>query len=80
MERKNELGLEAEDLENIDMVVEALMDSLAVLNSTEYDNENIVELNDALGFASFTIAGIIYKHGLDMCAGHDHDDEDDDDA
>lgn len=79
MERKNDLGLDTDDLANIDQVLEALMDAIAPMNANEYTEEHFEGLHDALGFANFVVAGIIYKHGMDL-GGCDHDHDEDDDG
>lgn len=78
-ERKNELGLSNDDLENINVVMGDLIDIVARFNGMEEPGENDwSELKAVLDFANFVVSGIVYANGLDLCAGHGDDDDDDD--
>lgn len=77
MERKNELGLDGDDLTNVDVVLEGLMDVIAAMNANEYTEEHFADLKEAIDYGQFIVSGIIYKNGMDLCAGHEHDDDDD---
>lgn len=76
-ERSNELGLSNDDLENIKMVMTDLIDVVATFNGFDEPTEDDwSELKAVLDFANFVVSGIIYSNGIDLCAGHGDDDED----
>lgn len=79
MERTNKLGLEADDLISLDDVMDDLMTILAQMNTEEYTEEHIADFHNTVDYANFVLKGIIYKHGFDPCAGHGHDDDEEDD-
>ena len=79
MERKNELGLDSDDLENLDDIIDDLVTIIAKMNVEEYTEAHIAELHNAADYANFVLKGIIYKNGFDPCAGHEHEDEEEDD-
>lgn len=76
MERKNDLGLDSDDLESIDMVIEGLMDCIAVMNANEYTEEQFTDLHDALSYGYYAVSGIIYKHGMEAPECDHEEDED----
>jgi hypothetical protein len=79
MERKNTLGLDSDDLENLHDVIDDLVTIIATMNVEEYTESHIADFHNAADYANFVLKGIIYKNGFDPCAGHGHDDEEDDD-
>lgn len=79
MERKNTLGLDGDDLTNLDDVMDDIMGILARMNTEEYTQEHIAEFHMTVDYANFVLKGIIYKNGFDPCAGHGHDEDDEDD-
>lgn len=78
-ENRNELGLSEEDLENMKVVMDDLIDIIARFNGIDAPDEAAYSrLKSALDFANFVVSGVIYSNALDLCASHDHDEEEDD--
>jgi hypothetical protein len=78
-EPNNELGLSEEDVENMKTIMDDLIDAVVRFNGmTEPDEAAFSGLKSALDFANFVVSGVIYSNGMDLCAGHDHDEEDND--
>lgn len=76
MAKENELGLSEDDTQNIKLVMDDLIDLIVKFNNLdETTEEDYAALKTALDFANFIVSGIIYANGLDLCAGHDHDED-----
>lgn len=78
-ENKNPLGLDTDDRQNMQAVMEDLIDNVVTFNSKGgfTKDEEFVTLALTLDNASFIVSGIMYKHGMELCAGmHDDDEED----
>lgn len=83
-DKRNELGLTDEDLDNMKIVMDDLIDTIAKFNGLDGPTEaQYALLKSSLDFASFVVNGVIYSNGFDLCAAHDHneetDEEDEDD-
>jgi hypothetical protein len=78
-EKRNALGLSDDDLENVKMIMDDLLDVVAKFNSLdEITEEDYANVKMVLDFANFVVSGVIYSNGIDLCAGHGHGSEDDD--
>lgn len=80
MAEEEGLSLSNDDIDNMKIVVNDLIDIVAKFSGpTEVTEVDFSELKAVLDFAQFVVSGVIYSNGLDICAGHGHDDEEDDD-
>lgn len=79
MAKENELGLSDDDIQNMKLVMDGLIDFVAKFNGLDEVTEaDYSAFKAELDFANFIVSGIIYSNGMDLCAGHEHDDGGDD--
>jgi hypothetical protein len=78
MENENELGLSEDDLANVRQVMNELIDVVAKFNGLEEITEaDYANLKTVIDFANFIVSGIIYANAIDLCANHEHHDDED---
>jgi hypothetical protein len=83
MEESNKhAGIDGDDQANMKLVMEGLIDQVVKFNSQGFTtDEDYAEFMADLDHASFIVNGVIYKNGIDLCAGiHEMFDEDEDDG
>jgi ABC-type microcin C transport system permease subunit YejB len=78
-ERENKLGLTNEDLENMEGVLSDLIDIISKFKGfddpTQEDYANLLHLLD---YSKFIVSGVMYSNAIDVCIGHDDEDDDED--
>lgn len=78
-DKENKLGLSDDDIANVKLVMDDLIDVVAKFNGLDEMTEaDYGDLKGTLDFANFVVSGIIYSNGIDLCASHEHDEEDED--
>lgn len=71
-----DLGLSDDDVENLRTALDDLIEIIVKFKGFEKNTEeDFSKLKSALDFADFIVSGIVYANGLDLCAGHDHDED-----
>lgn len=77
MDKENKLGLSDVDINHLKLVMDDLIDVVAKFNGLDtITEEDFAHLKTVVDFANFIVSGVIYANGLDLCAGHDHSDDD----
>lgn len=77
MEEPKKLELSEEDIHNTKESINELIDVVVKFSgdAAGWTEAKFEELKSVLDFAQFVISGVIYSNGMDLCAGHDHEDE-----
>lgn len=77
MEESKKLELSEEDIHNTKETISELIDVVVKFagNAQAWTEAQFEELKSVLDFSQFVISGVIYSNGMDLCAGHDHDEE-----
>ena len=69
--------LDDEDEYNIREIIDDLIDVVATFSNLEdRTTQDYSDLMAALDVGKMVVSGVVYKNGINLCEGHDHDGDD----